>query len=105
MTDDLAVVTLAVSESPLLRPFLEHWTQIDLPDCWLVAGAVAQTVWNRRFGRDPAHGIADIDLVYFDADDLSERAEAGHAARIRAAFAGVPAWIDVTNQSRSPSPS
>lgn len=100
MNDDFAKVMEAVSDSPLLRPFLEKWTLIDLPDCWLVAGALAQTVWNRRFSMDPGHGIADIDIVYFDAGDLSERAEARHAARIRAAFSGIPAWIDVKNQAR-----
>ena len=100
MQAELAEVMEAVSESPLLRPVLENWRLIDLPDCWLVAGALAQTVWNRRFAMDPAHGIADIDIVYFDATDLSERAEARHAARIRAAFSALPAWIDVKNQAR-----
>ncbi|WP_180898297.1 nucleotidyltransferase family protein [Martelella soudanensis] len=100
MRDDFAELIEAASQSPLLRPFLENWSLIDLPDCWLVAGALAQTVWNRRFGMDPAHGIADIDIVYFDPNDLSERAEARHAARIRAAFSTVPAWIDVKNEAR-----
>lgn len=100
MKAELSEVMSAVSDSPLIRPLLENWRLIDLPDCWLVAGALAQTVWNRRFAMDPAHGIADIDIVYFDANDLSERAEARHAARIRAAFSALPAWIDVKNQAR-----
>tara|TARA_B100000378_G_scaffold59424_1_gene43976 strand:- start:56 stop:631 length:576 start_codon:yes stop_codon:yes gene_type:complete len=100
MKTELAEVMEAVSDSPLIRPLLENWRLIDLPDCWLVAGALAQTVWNRRFAMDPAHGIADIDIVYFDANDLSERAESRHAARIRAAFSALPAWIDVKNQAR-----
>ncbi|MGV0909748.1 nucleotidyltransferase family protein [Martelella sp. FOR1707] len=100
MKNELAEVMAAVSDSPLIRPLLENWRLIDLPDCWLVAGALAQTVWNRRFAMDPTHGIADIDIVYFDPSDLSERAEARHAARIRAAFSALPAWIDVKNQAR-----
>ena len=100
MDDDVATLMQAVSQSPLLSPFLENWAVIDLPDCWLVAGALAQTYWNSRFGRAPTHGIADIDIVYFDANDLSERAESRNAARIRAAFSDVPAWIDVKNQAR-----
>nr|WP_272213119.1 nucleotidyltransferase family protein [Marinicella sp. W31]MDC2879065.1 nucleotidyltransferase family protein [Marinicella sp. W31] len=63
-------------------------------------GALAQTVWNQRFGYEASHGIADIDLVYFDPGDLSERGEMRQAARVRAMFEGVPAWIDVKNQAR-----
>ncbi len=100
MDDQCARLAAAVSESPLLSPILESFDRIELPDCWLVAGVLAQTVWNRRFGYPPAHGVADIDIVYFDPNDLSERGEAREAARVRAMFEGVPAWIDVKNQAR-----
>ncbi|WP_263491078.1 nucleotidyltransferase family protein, partial [Rhizobium sp. 3T7] len=83
-----------VSESPLLSSILSNWDQIALPDSWLVAGAIAQTVWNHAFGFPPTHGITDIDIVYFDADNLSEAAEAEHSARIREAFSGLPVWVD-----------
>jgi hypothetical protein len=65
--------------SPILRPVFRQWSAISLPDCWLAAGAVAQTVWNAAFGFTPDHGLADVGLVYFDATYLSEAAEAGHA--------------------------
>ncbi|TNB49505.1 nucleotidyltransferase family protein [Martelella lutilitoris] len=100
MDDQCARLAAALSESPLLSPILENFDRIDLPDCWLVAGVLAQTMWNRRFGYAPGHGIADIDIVYFDPNDLSERGEAREAARVRAMFEGVPAWIDVKNQAR-----
>lgn len=86
--------------SPLLRPIIDAWDKLSLPDCWMVAGAIAQTVWNETFGLPSAHGISDLDIVYFDGDDLSERGEAQHAARIRATFAHLPVWIDVKNQAR-----
>jgi hypothetical protein len=90
-----------VSESPLLSPILSNWDRIALPDSWLAAGAIAQTVWNQAFGFPLAHGIIDIDIVYFDAADLSEDAEATHSARIREAFCGLPVWIDVKNEART----
>ncbi|AJY45790.1 nucleotidyltransferase family protein [Martelella endophytica] len=98
--DDVSRLIGAVERSPLLAPILLAWERIALPDCWLVAGALAQTVWNDRFGYAPDRGIADIDIVYFDPDDLSERAEAHEAARIRALFSDIPAWLDVKNQAR-----
>ncbi|WP_251007896.1 nucleotidyltransferase family protein [Sphingobium sp. BHU LFT2] len=71
-----------------------------MPDCWLSGSAIAQTAWNTAFGLSPEYGLADIDLVYFDAADLSEEGEAHHAARIRALLPDVPLWIDAKNQAR-----
>ncbi|MEC3947651.1 nucleotidyltransferase family protein [Sphingobium sp. HWE2-09] len=71
-----------------------------MPDCWLSGSAIAQTAWNAAFDLSPEYGLADIDLVYFDAADLSEEGEAHHAARIRALFPDVPLWIDAKNEAR-----
>ena len=84
--------------NPWLAALLDRFDSIALPDCWIVAGALAQTVWNHRFGLPPTHGIADIDIVYFDPD-LSAEAEAANAGRLRAAFADLPVWLDVKNQA------
>jgi hypothetical protein len=76
--------------SPILATILDRWADISLPDCWLVAGALVQTVWNDAFHLPPTHGISDVDLVYFDADDLSEEAEARHSTRVRELFSDLP---------------
>ena len=47
----------------------------DLPRWTLVSGCVFQSVWNRLAGRDPAAGIRDYDVFYFDDTDLSAEAE------------------------------
>ena len=86
--------------SPLLRPVLEQWDRVQLPDAWLAAGAIAQTVWNWAHGLPPEFGINDIDLIYHDASDLSEDAEADHGRRIEERFGGVPARFDVKNEAR-----
>ena len=92
--------TRTLAASPLLSPILASWEHIGLPDCWLVAGVLAQTVWNRAHGFDVAFGISDIDLVYHDADDLSEESEAGHSRRINSLFAGLGLPFDVKNEAR-----
>jgi hypothetical protein len=89
-----------ILKSPLLSALLHNWDKVALPDSWLVAGAIAHTVWNQTFGFPLAHGINDIDIVYFDANDLSEDAEADHAARVRTTFSDLPIWIDVKNEAR-----
>jgi hypothetical protein len=86
--------------SPILAPIVRQWDAIALPDCWLVAGALAQTVWNNAFDLKPDYGMKDIDLVYFDGSDLSEAAEAEHEARIRHMFSRRGITIDVKNEAR-----
>ena len=86
--------------SPLLGPLLDRWGDIRLPDAWLVAGAVAQTVWNAALGKPPDHGIRDIDIVYFDSDDLTVDGETRAEQRIRSLFADLPVAFDVKNEAR-----
>lgn len=70
---------------------------ITLPDAWLVAGALNQTIWNHLHNFPPAHGIHDIDLIYHDPADLSAESEAAIEADLRQRF-GLP--LDVKNQAR-----
>jgi hypothetical protein len=89
-----------LQRSPIVSAVVDRWPGIGLPDCWLAAGCLAQTVWNGAFGLEPTHGISDIDLVYFDGSDLSQEAEAAQATRIRALFADLGLWVDVKNEAR-----
>lgn len=95
-----ASLEAALRANPDLAALLDGWAAVRLPDAWIVAGCVAQSAWNARFGLDPRHGIADIDLVYHDPADLSAAAETAHEARLRAAFPGLSARLDVKNQAR-----
>ncbi|MGE0575928.1 MAG: nucleotidyltransferase family protein [Reyranella sp.] len=102
-TDPLAQaarLNAVIQDSPLLSAVTARWAHVGLPDAWLTAGAIAQTVWNDGFGLPPEHGIADVDIVYFDGEDLSAEAEATHAARVRRLFSDLAVWIDVKNEAR-----
>lgn len=57
-------------------------------------------MWNLAHGFELAHGIADYDVFYFDAADLSARAEAATAERVHARTADLALDIDVRNQAR-----
>jgi hypothetical protein len=47
-----------------------------LPDAWIVAGCLVQTVWNVLTGRAVDYGIADYDVFYFDPDTSWEAEDA-----------------------------
>lgn len=89
-----------VAASPLFRAIWDRWDAIALPGCWVSGSAIAQTVWNAAFGFPPDHGLADIDLVYFDAADMSERREMREAERVRGLFPDLPLAIDIKNEAR-----
>lgn len=63
-----------VQASALISPILHRMKNWGLPECWLVSGAIYGVVWNHLTGRPEAHGLNDIDILYFD-NDLSWEAE------------------------------
>ena len=85
--------------SPLMQEALIRLVACDLPNYVLGAGVVAQSVWNARHGFDAWHGIADIDVVYFDPD-TSQSSEARASARVATLLAGLGLGVDVKNQAR-----
>ncbi len=97
---DLQLLERTIRSSPVLEPVLDCWNEVRLPDGWLVAGAVAQTVWNAKLGYSPDHGIRDVDIVYFDAENLAAESEQAEEQRIRSLFASLPVPVDVKNEAR-----
>lgn len=89
-----------VAQNPVVAAILARWSQLALPDGWLVAGCLFQTVWNLQAGRAPGAGIKDYDLFYFDAGDTSEAAEARVQTRVAALLADLGVTVEVANQAR-----
>ena len=87
-------------QNPVNRAILERLPALQLPDAWLVAGCLFQTLWNLQADRPPTAGIKDYDLFYFDPADLSEQAEAAVGARVAAAFGDLGVEVEAKNQAR-----
>ncbi|HEX6568939.1 MAG TPA: nucleotidyltransferase family protein [Acidimicrobiales bacterium] len=90
----------AVLRNPKVREVLRRAEGLDLPDWYLAAGCLFQTVWNVLDGRDPEHGINDYDLIYFDGSDLSWDAEDAVIRRCADAFGDLAVDVEVRNQAR-----
>jgi hypothetical protein len=71
--------------------------EVDPPDWVIGAGAIRTAVWNRLHGYDTRTQLADIDLAFFDPDDLSEQHDERLQERLGAALPG-ERW-DVKNQA------
>src|SRR3954453_9077619 len=89
-----------VLRNPANAAILDRWDALLLPDGWLVAGCLFQTVWNLRAGRPPPDGIKDHAIFYFDAGDLSEAGERAVQARVDQVLGDLGVALEAKNQAR-----
>ncbi len=87
-------------ETPWMADALDALRKTDLPDGWIVAGAIYNLVWNRLTDRPPQSGIKDIDVFYFDSSDLSWEAEDEIIKRNEQLFEKLPFPAEIRNQAR-----
>ena len=95
-----AALESIIRSEPLLMAVLEGLRAVALPDHLLVAGALYNSVWNRLTGREALTGINDIDVCYFDGDDLGWDAEDVVIKALDARFAALPVPVQARNQAR-----
>ncbi|WP_019912844.1 nucleotidyltransferase family protein [Paenibacillus sp. HW567] len=86
--------------SPLLMDVIRRAQSLGNCPYYVGAGFLVQTVWNQLTGRAQDYGISDIDVVYYDADDLSYAAEDAMIAKGRELFSGLTIPVDLKNQAR-----
>lgn len=86
-------------KNPVNVAIIDELQHLALPDAWLVAGCLAQTVWNVITGRAIDHGISDYDVFYFDPD-TSWEAEDEAIRDVHARLGHLGAKIEIRNQAR-----
>jgi hypothetical protein len=89
-----------VLENLKVRTILERWDDLGLPDGWLVAGCLFQTVWNVLSGLEAESRIKDYDLFYFEPADLSEAAENAVQRRVECVLGDLQVPVEAKNQAR-----
>lgn len=87
-----------VGGCPWLMGVLGTLRQAQLPDAWVGAGAIRDLVWGERYGSgfDPLT-VRDVDVVYFDPQDLSRERDDRATARLAGLRPDVP-W-EARNQA------
>ncbi len=89
--------TLAKSKN--VSEILRRAPKLKLPNWYLGAGTVVQTVWNELHGFPLDYGIDDCDLVYFDTD-ISAEAQARYIEAGKRLFTDMSIKVDITNEAR-----
>ena len=88
-----------LEESPTIQQILARAPSLELPNWYLGAGIIAQTVWNKRHGFDLNTGIKDADLIYFDTDTSYKKEDAFIAAGAKT-FSDISIPVEIRNQAR-----
>ncbi|EKJ68322.1 hypothetical protein HYE68_007059 [Fusarium pseudograminearum] len=100
LNDQISRFKDVVKHNKTLITVLSRAAEMKLPNWYLAAGALTQTVWNVMTNRDPEQGIDDYDLIYFDASDLSWEAEDVVIQKGKELFKDIPVEVEIRNQAR-----
>jgi uncharacterized protein len=87
-----------IAQDPVGMKQLLAVRALALPDWCIAAGFVRNRVWDHLHGISPPREPPDVDVLYYDAADLSKESEAGYEKRLDALLPG-PLW-QVRNQAR-----
>lgn len=98
--EEAARFRAALERNTTLVEVLRRAATMNLPDWYLAAGSLTQSVWNYVTDQNPENGIDDYDLVYCDNSDLSWEAEDAVIQRGAKLFEGLPTRVEIRNQAR-----
>lgn len=94
----MSLVADIIAQDPVGMKQLRAVRALALPDWCIAAGFVRNRVWDHLHGIVPAREPADIDVLYFDAADVSKDCEVEYEGRLAELLPGLP-W-QVRNQAR-----
>ena len=93
----MSLIASIIAQDPVGMKQLRAARTLALPDWCIAAGFVRNRVWDHLHGISPPREPADIDVLYYDAADLSKETEQALEARLSALE---PAPWQIRNQAR-----
>ncbi|MGY3735469.1 nucleotidyltransferase family protein [Lactococcus taiwanensis] len=82
-----------------LMVILDEVATLNLPNYYIAAGSIFQTVWNQVDSKLPMHGVEDIDVVYFDDHVTADQAVSKDHALEKELSQKFPFTFDVHNEA------
>ena len=84
----MSLIASIIAQDPVGMKQLRAARTLGLPDWCIAAGFVRNRVWDHLHGISPPREPADIDVLYYDAADLSKETEQALEARLSALVPG-----------------
>ena len=83
-----------------LMTILDYISELKLPNFYIAAGSVFKTIWNYYDNKPLNSGIKDIDIIYYDSNNLSKEDEKKLENKIINHFKELNYEFDVHNEAR-----
>lgn len=91
---------LILKQNKDLMTILDYIYELKLPNFYIAAGSVFQTIWNYYDNKPLNSGIKDIDIIYYDDNDLSKENVKKLENKITEHFKELNYKFDVKNEAR-----
>ena len=91
-------IILLIQNDDRMMDIIKAASQLNLPDWWICAGFVRSKIWDTLHGFENRTSTPDVDVIYYDQDDMSEKTEKELEAELRRILPDVP-W-SVKNEAR-----
>lgn len=89
-----------IKQNKDLMLILDYIESLNLPNFYIAAGAVFQTIWNYYDNKPLDYNIKDIDIIYYDSNNLSKEDEKKLEYNISQYFKDMNYEFDVHNEAR-----
>ena len=100
LREQISILEKILTQNKVVKEILRLAPKLKMPNWYLGAGGVAQTVWNFEHGFDLINGIKDFDLVYYDSSDISSEAQDVYIQRAKEIFKDIPIPVEIVNEAR-----
>ena len=102
LNDQLEMTISILKENKELMDMLDYIETLKLPNYYIAAGSVFQTIWNKMDNKDLNYNIKDIDVIYYNDKDLSVNKDLEYYELINnyCKNKGYKYEIDVSNEAR-----
>ena len=79
-----------IEEDVWMMEILKAAQSLELPDWWICAGFVRSKIWDALHGFNEKTTLKDINVIYFDPENLLERKEKELEKKLNLLLPGLP---------------
>ncbi|MGG7176849.1 nucleotidyltransferase family protein [Clostridium paraputrificum] len=98
---DIELLREIILKNSILSEIVKAAKKLEIKNYYIGTECIAQTVWNYLSNNDLMYGIYDIDFLYFDDSDLTEKSEQVLSEKINEAFSNIGINFNIKNEARA----